>query len=180
MVEIEGMGQAEDEPGKLVVQAVIWVERTGQKAIVIGKGGELLKEIGRAARLDLKHALRPPGAPRAVGQGQRGLVGRRERAAQVRVRDVSGTARRVQLEPAFLLHHYPWRDTSRILELLTRGARPRLGVRARGARSRARRCRPRCSRSRSCSSRGAARGEAGQLTGGRARAAAGARSRAIA
>ncbi len=27
---------------------------------------------------------------------------------------------RVQLEPAFLLHHYPWRDTSRIVELLTR------------------------------------------------------------
>jgi GTP-binding protein Era len=60
MVEIDGIGEAEDEPGKLVVQAVIWVERTGQKAIVIGKGGELLKEIGRAARLDLKqHFGRP-------------------------------------------------------------------------------------------------------------------------
>jgi GTP-binding protein Era len=60
MVEIEGLGEAEDEPGKLVVQAVIWVERTGQKAIVIGKGGELLKEVGRAARLDLRrHFGRP-------------------------------------------------------------------------------------------------------------------------
>jgi len=60
MVEVEGMGEAEDEPGKLVVQAVIWVERTGQKAIVIGKGGELLKEVGRAARLDLRqHFGRP-------------------------------------------------------------------------------------------------------------------------
>jgi GTP-binding protein Era len=60
VVEIEGIGEAEDEPGKLVVQAVIWVERTGQKAIVIGKGGELLKEIGTAARLDLKrHFGRP-------------------------------------------------------------------------------------------------------------------------
>ena len=60
MVEVEGIGEAEDEPGKLVVQAVIWVERTGQKAIVIGKGGELLKEIGTAARLDLKrHFGRP-------------------------------------------------------------------------------------------------------------------------
>jgi len=59
-VEIEGLGEAEDEPGKLVIQAVIWVERTGQKAIVIGKGGELLKEVGRAARLDLKrHFGRP-------------------------------------------------------------------------------------------------------------------------
>ena len=60
VVEIEGMGEAEDEPGKLVIQAVIWVERTGHKAIVIGKGGELLKEIGTAARLDLKrHFGRP-------------------------------------------------------------------------------------------------------------------------
>jgi GTP-binding protein Era len=60
VVEIEGIGEAEDEPGKLIVQAVIWVERTGQKAIVIGKGGELLKEIGREARLDMKrHFGRP-------------------------------------------------------------------------------------------------------------------------
>jgi GTP-binding protein Era len=60
VVEVEGIGEAEDEPGKLVVQAVIWVERTGQKAIVIGKGGEQLKEIGTAARLDLKrHFGRP-------------------------------------------------------------------------------------------------------------------------
>jgi GTPase len=60
VVEIEGIGQAEDEPGKLIVQAAIWVERTGQKAIVIGKGGELLKEVGTAARLDLKrHFGRP-------------------------------------------------------------------------------------------------------------------------
>jgi DNA repair protein RecO (recombination protein O) len=29
-------------------------------------------------------------------------------------------ARRVSLEPAYLLHHHPWRDSSRILELLTR------------------------------------------------------------
>jgi GTP-binding protein Era len=59
-VEIEGLGEAQDEPGKLVIQAVIWVERTGQKAIVIGKGGELLKEVGRAARLELRdHFGRP-------------------------------------------------------------------------------------------------------------------------
>jgi len=31
------------------------------------------------------------------------------------------TARRKLLEPAWLLHHRPWSDTSRILELLTRG-----------------------------------------------------------
>jgi len=60
VVEVEGLGEAEDEPGKLVVQAVIWVERTGQKAIVIGKGGELLKEVGRAARLELKRHFGQP------------------------------------------------------------------------------------------------------------------------
>jgi GTP-binding protein Era len=60
VVEVEGMGEAEDEPGKLVIQAVIWVERTGQKAIVIGKGGELLKEVGSAARIELRqHFGRP-------------------------------------------------------------------------------------------------------------------------
>jgi DNA repair protein RecO (recombination protein O) len=46
---------------------------------------------------------------------------------------VSGAAQRVQLEPAFLLHHYPWRDSSRILELLTRG-HGRVSVFARAAR----------------------------------------------
>ena len=59
-VEVEGIGEAEDEPGKLIVQAVIWVERTGQKAIVIGKGGELLKEVGRAARLELRQHFGQP------------------------------------------------------------------------------------------------------------------------
>ena len=33
---------------------------------------------------------------------------------------MSSASRRVQLEPGYLLHHYPWRDSSRILELLTR------------------------------------------------------------
>jgi len=46
---------------------------------------------------------------------------------------MSGAARRVQLEPAFLLHHYPWRDSSRILELFTR-ARGRVSLFARAAR----------------------------------------------
>jgi DNA repair protein RecO (recombination protein O) len=41
--------------------------------------------------------------------------------------------RRVQLEPAYLLHHYPWRDTSRILELLTR-SHGRVSLVARGSR----------------------------------------------
>jgi DNA repair protein RecO (recombination protein O) len=46
---------------------------------------------------------------------------------------VSSAARRVQLEPAYLLHHYAWRDSSRILELMTR-SQGRVSVFARAAR----------------------------------------------
>lgn len=42
-----------DEKG-IVINAVIWVERDSQKGIVVGKGGSLLKKVGREARLDLK------------------------------------------------------------------------------------------------------------------------------
>lgn len=46
-----------EEDGRLVVSAVIWVDREGQKPIVIGDGGERLKRIGRAARLALNRLL---------------------------------------------------------------------------------------------------------------------------
>lgn len=48
-VEIETFVDRED--GMSEINAAIWVEREGQKAIVIGKGGEQLKAIGSAARL---------------------------------------------------------------------------------------------------------------------------------
>ncbi len=52
-VEVESID--ESEPGRSVVAAVIWVDRAGQKPIVIGAGGERLKRIGRAARTELNH-----------------------------------------------------------------------------------------------------------------------------
>lgn len=49
-----------EEDGRLMINAVIWVERTGQKAIVIGHGGEQLKEVGRSARIEMSELfLRP-------------------------------------------------------------------------------------------------------------------------
>jgi len=52
-VEVESYAATED--GRVEVGAVIWVDREGQKPIVIGAGGERLKRIGRAARLELNH-----------------------------------------------------------------------------------------------------------------------------
>ncbi|MEO6515906.1 MAG: GTPase Era [Steroidobacteraceae bacterium] len=53
-VEVEAMG--EDE-GQLLVSAVIWVDRAGQKPIVIGARGERLKRVGTAARYELNQLL---------------------------------------------------------------------------------------------------------------------------
>jgi GTP-binding protein Era len=49
-----------EEEGRLIVNAVIWVERSGQKAIVIGHGGEQLKEVGRAARIEMSNLFGRP------------------------------------------------------------------------------------------------------------------------
>lgn len=46
-VEIE---QFEAQENRYAIGAVIWVERASQKGIVIGKGGQVLKEVGTRAR----------------------------------------------------------------------------------------------------------------------------------
>lgn len=55
-VEVEKM-KAENEGDKVHVQATIFVERESQKGMVIGKGGKMLKEIGKLARVDIEHLL---------------------------------------------------------------------------------------------------------------------------
>jgi len=46
-----------EQGGLVTIDAVIWVERPGQKAIVIGKGGRILKSVGAEARQDLERLL---------------------------------------------------------------------------------------------------------------------------
>jgi GTP-binding protein Era len=50
-VEIESYAE---EPGLTRIHATIWVEREGQKAIVIGSAGSQIKSIGVAARRELE------------------------------------------------------------------------------------------------------------------------------
>ena len=47
-VEIERFEERDD--GLAEIHAVIWVEREGQRAIVIGAGGAMLKQVGASAR----------------------------------------------------------------------------------------------------------------------------------
>ncbi len=54
-VEVEQIEVEED--GRKAVSAVIWVDRPGQKPIVIGADGARLKRVGRAARLELNRLL---------------------------------------------------------------------------------------------------------------------------
>jgi len=56
-VEIE---RFEKEPEGVGINAIIWVERDSQKGIVVGKGGNVLKKVGRSARLELKERLSMP------------------------------------------------------------------------------------------------------------------------
>jgi GTP-binding protein Era len=54
-VEVESLTPTED--ARTEVSAVIWVDRRGQKPIVIGAKGERLRRVGRAARMELNRVF---------------------------------------------------------------------------------------------------------------------------
>jgi GTP-binding protein Era len=56
-VQVERYDAAED---RITIHAVIWVERESQKGIVVGKGGRVLKHVGKSARIELRGMLGRP------------------------------------------------------------------------------------------------------------------------
>ena len=52
------------------IRVDIIVERDSQKGMVIGKGGQILKQVGELARAELPRGR----VPRAAGQGRQGLA----------------------------------------------------------------------------------------------------------
>ena len=48
------MEKFEEKEHSIHIMAVIYVERDSQKGIIIGRGGEKLKKVGKEARLDIE------------------------------------------------------------------------------------------------------------------------------
>jgi GTP-binding protein Era len=51
------VGAVEESASLVKIDALIWVAKSSQRPIVVGRGGATLKAIGRAARMDLEHLL---------------------------------------------------------------------------------------------------------------------------
>ena len=75
-VETEKWEERSD--GSVKIDQVIYVQRDGQKAIVLGKGGATIKIIGESGARGAGRDVRPPRASVPVREGARGL-GREQR-----------------------------------------------------------------------------------------------------
>ena len=63
----------EQADGSVKIGQVIFVERDSQKAIVLGKGGQMIKTLGQLAREELEKSLGAPRAPLSLRKGARKL-----------------------------------------------------------------------------------------------------------
>jgi GTP-binding protein Era len=59
-VKIEEFDETQREEGFVRITALIVVERSGQKKIVVGRGGQMIKSIGIAARSEIQALLDVP------------------------------------------------------------------------------------------------------------------------
>ncbi|KGM35100.1 GTPase Era [Inquilinus limosus] len=53
-VAVETESWEEQQDGSVRISQIIYVQRDGQKAIVLGRGGQMIKAVGTAARLELE------------------------------------------------------------------------------------------------------------------------------
>ena len=73
-VAVEIRSFDESRPDLVRIAADLLVERASQKGIVLGKGGEMIKRIGVAARPRIEKLLAEAGLPGALGQARPGLA----------------------------------------------------------------------------------------------------------
>lgn len=56
-VVVEAMKPGDENPDTVLIQAIVYTERSSQKGIIIGKNGKMLKEVGKQAREDIERLL---------------------------------------------------------------------------------------------------------------------------
>ena len=81
-VLIDKFQEPTDEDHMTRIWATILVERDSQKPIVIGRGGEMIKEIGTAARHEIETFLQNTGVSRSARRRRRAVARRRADAGR--------------------------------------------------------------------------------------------------